>query len=78
MCVYHKNSQVVNRHFNTSGYTTVGKHVDVEVTYDDENVEVSADLDENVKECWNIEQQQVCVSLCVGHLSCCTCVHSVM
>ena len=63
MCVYHK-IQVVNEHYKTNGYTTVGKHVDVEITHDDENVEVSADLDENVKECWIIDQQQVCVSVC--------------
>ena len=63
MCVYNK-IQVVNEHYKTSGYTAVGKPVDIEVTTDDENVEVSADLDGNVKECWYIEQQQVCVSLC--------------
>ena len=59
MCVYHK-IQVVNRHFNTNGYAAVDKQVEVEVTHDDENVEVSADLYIGIEECWNIEQLQVC------------------
>ena len=70
--------QVVNEHYKTSGYTpctAVGKHVEVEVTHDDEIVAVSADLAENVvKQSWNIEQQLVCVILgYVDHLSFCTC-----
>ena len=51
--------QVVNEYYKTSGYTAVDKHVDIEVTDDDENIEVSADIAQNVKECWNIAQQQV-------------------
>ena len=61
-CVYHK-IQVINEHFKTSGYTAV-KRVVVEVTHDDDNVEVSADIVQSAEKCWYIEQQQVCVSVC--------------
>ena len=66
MCVYHK-IQVVNKHYRTSGYTAVGRHVDIEVTHGYENVKVSADIAQGIEECWNIEQQQqpVCVNVCM-------------